>query len=318
MSDAAFDVRPLSVGAEIVGLDQNAPLSAKTRDALYAAWLEYGILLFHGVDSNERHIELSRAFGELELHPFPEIRYKEEPLFIELGAKSPGNVYIFDGSDMRAGRLPWHRDTAFTRDICKGAMLRLIRVPPVGGETMLADTALAYDALPEAMKERLEGLEYKATLRLGPETQSGAGSFWTSVRRPTAEECPDGTYEPDVASRYPSVIHPALLTHPESGRKCLFLSPTYVDYFLGMSQEESDELLGALTKQMTAPQFTYKHVWAPNDAIIWDNRRFIHAAMGHDPKYRRWGLRTTLAGPVQTGRFFDPAAKEWTGSAFAD
>ena len=123
---------------------------------------------------------------------------------------------------------------------------------------MLADTAMAYDDLPEDVKVRLAGLEYKSTLRLTPIAQTRPGAFWKTARRATIDEDPGGTHDDGddtpLLSRYPSVVHPAVLTHPESGRKCIFLSPTYVDFFLGLSQSESDELLDYLVDHMLQPQ----------------------------------------------------------------
>ena len=122
----------------------------------------------------------------------------------------------------------------------------------------------------------------------------------------------------DVKALYPSVVHPAVLTHPESGRKCIFLSPTYVDFFLGMDQEESDALLDYLVTHMLQPRYIYTHHWAVNDAMLWDNRRFMHAGRGNKPDDPRWGLRTTLAGPVRTGRYFDDGVQASRVPTMAD
>jgi taurine dioxygenase len=303
--------RPLDpVGAEVLGLAPGDEGDVAVAAELYAAWMRYGVLLFRQVDSSERHIALSRCFGELEIHPFPEIRSQENPLLVQIGGGKRGPAYVFDGA-LKIGRLPWHRDTAYTPDICKAAMLRMLEIPCADGETLLADTAPAYDDLPADVKAQLEGLEYKATLRLTMTSQTRPGAFWTSARRATPEEDPQGggvSDDDSLAARYPSVVHPAVITHPESGRKCIFLSPTYVDQFLGLTQKESDELLTYLTDHMLKPQYVYKHRWAVDDAILWDNRRFMHAAMGYDLGQPRRGLRTTLAGALRTGRYFDPAA----------
>jgi taurine dioxygenase len=302
MSETRFAVRPLSVGAEVLGLAPGAEDDARVKAGLYAAWLDYGILLFRNVDSIERHLAISRCFGELEIHPMPEVRYPGNPYFIEIG-KDPVR-YVYDGGDIRVNRIPWHRDTAYTPDICKGAMLRMLEAPAHEGETLFADTAKAYDDLPAALKARLEGLEYKATLRTDHVAQTRPGALWKTVRRA------DGTVSDDAISRpYPPVVHPAVLTHPESGRKCIFLSPTYVDFFLGLEPEASQALLRDLVEHMLQPQYVYEHSWSVNDAIVWDNRRFMHAAWGNRPEERRYGLRTTLAGPTRTGRYFDPQAK---------
>ena len=312
MPSRPFEILPLSVGAEIAGLDMDRPIAEGTRRELYAAWLDFGILVFKQVGSAEKHIELSRCFGELEIHPFPEARAKENPLFIEIGGSKELPAFVYDGVDLRVNRIPWHRDTAYTPGICKGAMLRMLEAPPVEGETLFADTAKAYDELPEDVKTRLAGLEYKATLRLGTLDQTRPGALWSTARAATAEEDPRGfgkqLYAMGAAARYPPVVHPAVLTHPESGRRCLFLSPTYLDHFLGLSQSESDALLRYLVDHMTRPRYVYKHRWCADDAILWDNRRFMHAAVGNRLEHRRRGLRTTLAGQLTTGRYFEDAA----------
>jgi taurine dioxygenase len=196
-------------------------------------------------------------------------------------------------------------------------MLRMVEVPEAEGETLLADTAMAWDDLPDEVKQRLESLEFKATIRTAHlKTLGHQGVFWKNVELADDDDYPgnrercarDGV----IDVRYPSVIHPAVLTHPESGRKCIFLSPTYVDLFLGLEQDESDALLAYLTDHMLSDRYVYKHKWRENDAIVWDNRRFMHAGMGNRPGDPRFGLRTTLAGPLRTGRYFDENAEPVT------
>lgn len=315
---AGFSLRKMPVGAEIVELEPGREADPETQRALYDAWLQHGILLFRGVDTVERHLAISRCFGELEIHPVPEVRYAQNPYLIEIGAPLDASSrlptpYVYDGADLRINRISWHRDTAYSPDICKGAMLRMLEVPTHEGETMLADTALAWDDLSDAMKARLETLEYKATVRTDPLTVQGrAGSLWQTARLANEQEDPDSAAKRARTSgtdaRFPSVVHPASLTHPESGRKCIFLSPTYVDHFLGMDHDESDALLRMLVAHMLQPKYVYKHKWSPNDAILWDNRRFMHAGAGNRLDEPRYGLRTTLAGPLRTGRYFDSDA----------
>jgi taurine dioxygenase len=322
MTHKSFSIRAMPVGAEISALTEGAESDCEVVAALYAAWLEHGILLFRNVDSAARHLALSRCFGELEIHPFPEARAEENPLFIELGGKKTTPAFIYDGSDLRVNRIPWHRDTAYTPDICKGAMLRMLEAPSSEGETLFADTAMAYDDLPTDVKARLQRLEYKASLRLGTLEQTRPGALWETAREATQEEAPTGCstvpYAPTAQSRYPSVVQPAVLLHPESGRTCIFLSPTYVDFFLGMDQSQSDELLHYLVGHMTQARYIYKHHWSVNDAIVWDNRRMMHAAVGNRLGDRRRGLRTTLTGPLRTGRYFDESTVSPRGPALVD
>ena len=318
---SGFSVREMGVGAEIVGLCVDDPLTPETAAALYRAWLDHGFLLFRGVSTVERHLALTRCFGELEIHPVPEVRSKTNPWLIELGAPMQGDgarvptVFVFDDGDMRINRIAWHRDTAYAPDICKGAMLRMLEVPEAEGETMLADSAKAWDDLPAELQQRLETLEFKATLRTAHLRLTGRpGVFWNDVRLASDEEFPGNAEragrDGQLDDRYPSVIHPAVMTHPESGRKCIFLSPTYVDHFLGMERDESDALLAWLTDHMLKPDYVYKHRWQVDDAILWDNRRMLHAGMGNRPDEPRFGLRTTLAEPMLTGRYVDPQASK--------
>ena len=322
MSNAPFSIRRLPVGAEVLGRVAGKASDPEVRAALYQAWLDNGILLFKDVETTQEHLTLSRCFGELEVHPVPEARSNEHPLLIEIGGSKVTPSYVYDGTDIRVNRIPWHRDTAFTPNLCKGAMLRMLEVPASEGETLLADTAMAYDDLPEYVKKRLDGLEYKATLRLGTMQQTRVGALWKTARPTTKEEDPRRTKEAmdDSApeKRYPSVVHPVVLIHPESGRKCIFLSPTYVDYFIGLEPSDSDALLEYLVAHMTKARYVYKHRWSVNDAIIWDNRRFMHAAPGNKIGDRRRGLRTTLADNLHVGRYFDPSVTSARGPALTD
>jgi taurine dioxygenase len=321
MADSGFSVRPMAVGAEITGLTPGMENDPEVAAALRAAWLEHGILLFRNVDSIDYHLSLSRVFGELELHPYPELRSDLHPLLIELGGTKRPPAYVYDETELRVNRIPWHRDTAYTPDICRGAMLRMVAATELEGETLLADTAAAYDDLPEAVKQRIERLEYKATIRLGYTERTPAGALWKTMRCATEAEDPQAgqtlVHDENTRARYPSVIHPVVLYHPETGRPCLLLSPSYVDHFIGMDAAESDALLAMLVDHMLQPKYVYRHKWTANDAIIWDNFRFMHAATGHRREDYRFGLRTTLAGAVRTGRYFDEGAEAATPH-FAD
>jgi taurine dioxygenase len=318
MAESVLDVRPMPIGAEIPALPAGGERDPAIKAALYDAWLEHGILLFRNIETVEQHLSLSEAFGELEPHPFIPVRSAVHPMLMDVGGDRRGPAQVYDETDMRINRISWHRDTADTVDICKGSMLRMLEVPSEEGETMLADTAKAYDDLPPDIKAQLDGLEYKATHKIGSRGPAGPpGAFWKTMRRATADEDPEGgrTYEDDpkavaeMQALRPSVVHPAMLTHPESGRKCIFLSPMYFDFFIGMPQSESDQLLRFLLDHMLQEKYVYKHRWSVNDAILWDNRRFLHAGAGNKVSDRRRGLRTTLAAPARIGRFFDEDAQ---------
>jgi taurine dioxygenase len=302
----------MAVGAEILGLVPGAEREQAVAEMLRAAWLEHGILLFRDVASIDQHLALSRVFGELELHPYPELRSSLHPLLIELGGVKRAPAYVYDERELRVNRIPWHRDSAFTPDVCKGAMLRMVTPAREDGETFFADTAAAYDDLPAAMRRRLDGLDYVATLKLEYLDRPPAGALWSTMRRATEAEDPggraSGLHDEAIPTRYPAVVQPVVFPHPQTGRRCLLLSPSIIDGFVGLGEEESRALLAELMVHMLQPKYLYRHQWRANDALLWDNIRFMHAAPGHRIDDQRFGLRTTLAGGVHTGRYLNADA----------
>jgi taurine dioxygenase len=306
-----FGLEPMPVGAEVVDLEPGSEADPAVAKDLYDAWLDHGMLLFRNVDTVERHLALSAVFGEAELHPLPQFRDPEEPLLMPLGDES-GPAHVYDGTDLRRGRLPWHRDTAYTQAIAKGGMLRLREVPEAHGETLFADTGRAYDDLPQDVKDQVDDLEFKASFHLQFLEVTRPGSLWKSTRLATTDEYPPNEQlaaaSQELSKReFAPVVHPVVVNHPESGRRCLFLSPKDAECILGLSPDESDELLEFLVSHMTQEQYVYAHPWEVDDAIVWDNRRMLHAAAGYRVDHHRRGQRTTLAGPLNAGRPFDPA-----------
>lgn len=317
-SRPGYTLHVLPVGAEIQALDISQIQSPEVRSSLFDDWMEHGLLIFRDLSvTNAQHLELSRIFGDLELHPLHEIRNEEEPLLIDLGGQKSTRAFVYDG-ELRADRIAWHRDTAYTVEICKGAMLRVLERPEEGGHTDFCDTEKAYDALSEDIKAQIDDLEFKATLVLD-QTLMLRGTTWETLRNPTEEECPGNEHNVplEALKRYPSVVHPLVIEHPETKRKCIYISPTYFDEILGLEKSESDRLIEMIIDHTLSPQFCYRHRWRENDLVLWDNRRMMHAASGYDPKYHRRGLRTTLAGSLKSGRMFDPANQE-TKAALAD
>lgn len=308
----AISIHPLTVGAEVLGFDRvldPTPAGDEARATLHQAWLDYGLLLCRGVHSVETHLALSRCLGELEKHPLEQMRAEESDWLMPVGDEI-SRFWVYDEAEVKSGTIPWHRDTAYTPSIAKGAMLRIVATPPAGGETYFCDTARAYDDLSDELKERVEHLEYRSSLKATPMEQTGPGAIWDSVRPLTDEEVAELGLEPSIKDRpsgkpLPPVVHPAVLTHPESGRRCLFLSPKEFDYFLGMDRAESDALFAQLVAHVLQDRYVYKHTWAVDDAMAWDNRRFMHAAAGSYVGDHRKGLRTTLAGDWAIGRLAD-------------
>lgn len=291
-----FDVKPIDggVGAEIVGLDLDGPIPEKIAVALNEVWLEAGILLFREIGtSDERHLRLSRCFGELEVHPVPSIRLEGNDEIIRLANEGDTRqmTYEFDGEEV-VGGIPWHTDLIYTPTTNRGAILRMVKKPAIGGETGWIDTALAYEALPRELKQRIEGLEARfdfvcdlRKMRFGKPGRVELVDFG-SVEYP----------------EFPDVAQPLVWTHPISGRKSLALSPVHLVDMVGMDRAEGDPILEALVSHTLDGRFTYVHDWEEGDMILWDNWRTLHRAFGNPPGLDRVVHRTTIKGEHRTGR----------------
>ncbi len=291
-----IDAKPLSggVGAEITGLDLSRPIDDATADALNEAWLESAILVFRGMGTSmEAHLRLSRAFGELEVHPIPSIRLKDHDEIIELANKGGTEqmVYRFDGEQI-AGRIPWHTDMIYTPTPNRGALLRMVEAPASGGQTGWIDTALAYDALPDEMKARIEGLEGRFNF-VKDLREMRFGKIWDIELE---------TFGNIEFPEFPDVAHPLVWTHPLSGRKSLSVSTVQLLDMVGMSHAEGDPILEELVNHTIDGRFTYVHDWTVGDMVLWDNWRTMHTALGISPSDTRVVHRTTMPGGHQMGR----------------
>ncbi len=291
-----FETRPLpgGIGAEVIGLDLDREIDDETARALDEVWLDAAIVLFRGIGtSNERHLRLSRCFGDLEVHPIESIRLEGTPEIIRLAEKGDTKqmTFYFDGEPV-VGRIPFHTDLIYTTTPNRGAILRMVERPALGGETGWIDTAAAYDALSQTMKDRIEDLEARFNfiidlreMRFGKPDKIEVGDFG-NVDYP----------------EFPDVAHPLVWTHPISGRKSLSLSTVHLIDVVGMDRVEGDPILEELVNHTIDGRFTYVHDWTEGDMVLWDNWRTMHTARGAPPGYDRVVHRTTMKGEHQTGR----------------
>ena len=291
-----LETKPLNdrIGVEVLGLDLARPIDAGTRQALNEIWLESGILLFRGIGtSTDRQLALSRCFGELEVHPVESIRLEGNDEVINLSNKGDRRqrVNYIDGEPV-SGLIPWHTDLIYTATPNRGALLRMIEKPARGGATGWIDMAAAYDALPDRLKQRIEGLEARFNfiadlreMRFGRPEKLVAGDAGT-VDYP----------------EFPDVAHPIVWVHPMTGRKSLCLSTVQLIDIVGLSREEGDPILQELVDHTLDGRFTYVHEWAVDDMMLWDNWRTMHKAFGTPPDETRVVHRTTINGAWQTGR----------------
>ena len=283
-----------NIGLEILGLDLSKPLSDIDREVLYKNWLEAGILLFRNAAATpEQQLQLSRCFGELEIHPIEDLRVEGYPELIQLTNK--GNytepLFSYDGIPT-VGRIPWHIDLIYTPSLNRGAVLRMVERPPQCGETGWIDGAAAYDELSDELKHRIEGLEARY-------------EFVIDVRQMRFGLEGEVDRLSDDLRQFPEfrpVAHRLVLEHPETGRKSLCISPVQLINIVGMENAEGDALLQILVDHLLEPRFSYVHDWQEGDMVIWENWRCLHMAFGHAPDVSRLVHRTTIKGDQTFGR----------------
>ena len=273
-----INIRPLAfgVGAEVTGISIDKPLDSEITRMIRTAWIQHLVLVFPDAEiSSAQHIEFSKEFGELEVHPYKHWRGAEHPEIIEVTNRAIGGK---KSETADVGRK-WHSDGAYTLRPPTGSLLHCRAIPHVGGTTWFTNMYMAYDTLSEAMKAMIEKLEVVNDVRIV-----------NSYKR-------DPIQSAEHARDNPPVVQPMVLQHPESGRKALYLSETVTRRISGMSDEESAGLLEYLFRHSARPEFIYRHSWKLNDLVMWDNRCTMHLAPAdYAPDEIRQMYRTTLLG----------------------
>ena len=273
-----------ALGAEVCGIDITQPISETEFGSIYRAFLENGILLLRGQNcTREQHIEFSRRFGDLDNHdalPRDRARDAHEILLVTNAPNADGSP----GEGRYTGRQ-WHSDMSFTSHPSLGSLLRAVKIPDVGGDTQFANMYAAYDTLPDALKQAIEG---KTCIH--DSSRNSAGELRQGFQRTT-----------DV-TRTPGAVHPLVRLHPLSNRKALFLGRRPGAYIHGLSVEESEKILDAVWMHATQEQFTWYQKWRIGDLVMWDNRCVMHRRDAFDESLRRLMHRTQIVGePVLAG-----------------
>jgi taurine dioxygenase len=285
---ATFDTKPLSwrTGSEILGLDirRSEDIAETTIKALWRLLGERGILLFRGQGLNhEQHLAFTRRFGPLAATGMTS-RYAPPgypDLFTVTNIKSNGAR-----SETENAAQQWHSDQSFLPVPARASMLRCELAPENGGDTMFSNVASVYDSLSDGLKATLASVQAFHTLL-------NTRCLVMANRKPMNDT--------EVA-KVEGALHPVVLVHPDTGRKCLYISDQMLDHFDGWTVAESKPLLDYLCKLIEHPAYTYRHRWQAGDAIMWDNRCTQHyAPLDYDftamdrPENRRLMFRSTLA-----------------------
>jgi taurine dioxygenase len=272
-----LDVRPISgaLGAEVRGVDLGADLDDATVAAIRRALLDHCVIFFRDQRFDaEQHKALARRFGEIFIHPnYAGTQADPEIVLIR---REPGDTKVV-GED-------WHTDTTMMAEPPMGAILYAIETPPYGGDTLFANQYQAYETLSEGMKRMLSGLRALHSDRkvAGPRANMNAQRS-TKVRE-------DADWRETVSA------HPVVVTHPETGRKLLYVNHSYTYCFEGMTEAESKPLLDYLLDHGHRPEFTCRFRWEPGSIAFWDNRVCKHLAIHDAGPFRRVMRRTQIAG----------------------
>ena len=267
------------LGAEISGVDLRQPLAPEVVAAIRAALLRHKVVFFRDQDiSYEDHVRFGRYFGDLEGHPvtthvpgFPEI------LHIEAA----------DGMKLREEIVPivrvankWHTDVTFRPAPSMGGVLRARHLPPLGGDTLFADTAAIYRDLPDKLKDQL------ATLTAEHDILQSYGYRVDDAKRQ------------ELRAAYPPQVHPVVRIHPETGDKHLFVNKVFTTRILGLPEDEAARLLADLLDRVKTPEYQVRFRWTPNAIVFWDNRATQHYAILDYWPQERVVERVTIQGDV--------------------
>jgi taurine dioxygenase len=274
---APFAVHPLTpaIGAEIAGINLRDEQSDATIAALRQALLDHRVLFFRDQPiSAEQHIAFARRFGPLEIHPAtPQDQPNPEILRIAYGPKARGR------------ENSWHSDVTWRAEPSLGSILRAVELPEVGGDTLFASMDAAYDALSPAMQQ------WVCTL-----------TAVHDISRVFADRLK--TERDELLAKYPLQEHPVVRTHPETGRRTLYVNTAFTSHIKGLTRNESDWLLDHLYALAALPEHQCRFRWTPGAIAFWDNRACQHyAASDYFPAVRVME-RVTIAGDRP---FFDSA-----------
>ena len=277
----SLSTRPLTptFGLEILDVDLRQPTDNMIAE-IDALWVKHPVLLLRNQLLDEvQQIAFSKRFGEINIHVRTDIRSRSHPEVVMVS-----NLRLENGENIGAlasGEAKWHTDSCYKSKPDTGSILYALEVPEDGGKTAWANLQLAYEALPDATKTKLEGKRGEYAYNI----------FNVDITK-------DNDIQ-DIRTITPDVKHPMVLKQPMSERKGLYFDPLQTYGIEDMDVSESRPLLDELTAHITQPNFIFEHRWRRGDIVLWDNCRVLHRREPFDPMVPRLMKRTTIFLPPE-------------------
>jgi taurine dioxygenase len=269
-----FEVNRLSptIGGELLGVDLRKDLTSEVKDLIYEALLVYKVIFFRDQDlTTDQHIHFSKNFGDLEVHPFAPFKDGyPEVLKITHNEKSRGRENL------------WHSDVTWRKEPSLGSVLRMLEKPENGGDTLFSDMYAAYDDLTDEVKQKLEG--------------AVAVHDFVGFRKRLIKEGKSPKEIEVFNEKFPMPEHPVFRTHPDTGKKVIYVNRAFTQYIKGWEEDESKDVLDFLYSRASTPEYQCRFAWENNSIAFWDNRACQHYANSdYWPQIRRVE-RVTIIG----------------------
>lgn len=283
MGTQKIEVHPVTphLGAEITGVNMAEPMDDQTLTKLRNALWAHGVIFFRDQDiTPEQHLAFGRRFGQLHIHPFaPGLKDHAEILVLENNRERPPSINN------------WHSDVTFLERPALGSILRAIKVPEFGGDTLWASMYAAYDALSDTMQRFLSGL---VAVHDFEHVFFGHSKLMFSDKTEDAHARVDKVAA--ARRRFPEMEHPVVRTHLETGKQALFVNSGFTTRIKDMSEKESRTLLNFLYEHLDSPDFQVRFRWQKNSVAFWDNRCTQHFAAADYWPHERHMQRVTIEG----------------------
>ena len=291
MAYRRIGVRPVAgtIGAEVEGVDLGRPIEDRTFAELRRAFLEYLVLFFRDQSlTPRRQAAFSRRLGRLEHKPFV------RPVDLKTMTGHPAVLKVVKEAADRSVNFggTWHADVTFRARPYLGSTIYAVEVPDHGGDTMWANQYLAYESLPKGLKRQLKDVRAVH----GTLGRSDPVLMAERYKVPFEALDLDAFRRVEAAAEQGETTHPVVRTHPETGRKSLFVNRSYTRHFEGMGEDASRPLLGYLYDHAVRPEFTVRWRWAPGMLALWDNRCTLHYALNDYHGQRRVLHRVSIHG----------------------